>query len=168
MRQFSTQETLCALRWRCALAYGVRNSSVCSWPGTYSSARKRASETWPGYYRTSLAGLSIPCAASCVFFSLVQRRRKKKHSAFSTQQSARKPNAQKSHHGGAAETRRKAKDRQSHSRGRLCYTGIGNPTTNEARYHFPFDSKQKVKYHYLISSRCRTHLWHCRWDDSGM
>jgi hypothetical protein len=42
----------------------VRNNAFVPFPGTYSSARKRASETWPGYYRTSLAGLSTPGAAA--------------------------------------------------------------------------------------------------------
>jgi hypothetical protein len=46
---------------RCALAYGSKEwFSFVLVPGTYSSSRLRPdSETWPGYYQPSLAGLGI-------------------------------------------------------------------------------------------------------------
>src|ERR1044071_6895955 len=53
-----------APHWCCARVYGVRKEFFRSLPGTYSSARKRAPETWPGYYRVVPGGTAArkrPC-----------------------------------------------------------------------------------------------------------
>src|SRR5689334_2314597 len=46
--------------------------------------------------------------------------------------------------------------------------GYGPTTTNGRAIHFSIDSKQKVKYHHLMPTRCWRHLWHRDWDTPGM